>query len=50
MDLVARGTIALDPLVTHVVPFREAAAAFELLDTKPEKVMQAVLSFGGSPA
>jgi 2-desacetyl-2-hydroxyethyl bacteriochlorophyllide A dehydrogenase len=50
MDLVAGGRIALDPLVTHVVPFREAASAFELLDTKPEKVMQAVLSFGGSPA
>ena len=50
MDLVARGRVALDPLVTHVMPFREAAAAFELLDTRPEKVMQTVLSFAGSPA
>ena len=49
MDLVARGVVALDPLITHVVPFREAAAAFELLDQSPASVMQAVLSFGSPP-
>lgn len=48
MGLVADGRVALDPLVTHVVPFREAAAAFELLDTQPSSVMQAVLSFGAA--
>lgn len=46
MRLVAGGRVPLDALVTHVVPFREAAAAFELLDTRPSAVMQAVLSFG----
>lgn len=46
MQLVADGRVALDPLITHVVPFREAASMYELLDTKPESVMQSVLAFG----
>jgi 2-desacetyl-2-hydroxyethyl bacteriochlorophyllide A dehydrogenase len=46
MGLVAQGRVELQPLVTHVVPFRGAAAAFELLDKAPASVMQAVLSFG----
>ena len=49
MRLVADGRVPLDALVTHVVPFREAAAAFELLDTQPSAVMQAVLSFASAP-
>lgn len=46
MQLVADGRVALEPLVSHLVPFREAAAAFELLDGDTASVMQAVLSFG----
>jgi 2-desacetyl-2-hydroxyethyl bacteriochlorophyllide A dehydrogenase len=48
MGLVADGRVTLDPLVTHVVPFREAAAAYQLLDKSPSAVMQAVMSFGAS--
>ncbi len=48
MGLVADGRVPLGALVTHVVPFREAAAAFELLDTQPAAVMQAVLSFASA--
>jgi 2-desacetyl-2-hydroxyethyl bacteriochlorophyllide A dehydrogenase len=48
MGLVAEGRVLLDPLITHVVPFREAAAAYELLDKSPSAVMQAVLSFASS--
>jgi threonine dehydrogenase-like Zn-dependent dehydrogenase len=47
IDLVAAGRVALEPLVSHVAPFREAARLFELIDTSPADVMQAVLSFEG---
>lgn len=47
MQLVADGKVALDPLITHVVPFRDAASIYQLLDTRPESVMQSVLAFGG---
>lgn len=43
MQLVADGRLDLRPLISHVTPFRSAAALFELLDTRPDEVMQAVL-------
>lgn len=45
--LVAEGRLELAPLVSDVVPFAEAASIFERIDTRPEGVMQAVLSFEG---
>jgi len=45
MDLAATGRLDLKPLITHVAPFAQAASLFELLDTRPEEVVQAVLSF-----
>ena len=45
MDLVADGRLDLKPLITHVAPFEEAASLFELLDKRPEEVIQAVISF-----
>jgi 2-desacetyl-2-hydroxyethyl bacteriochlorophyllide A dehydrogenase len=46
MQLAANGRIALEPLVTHVVPADDAADAFRLLDEHPEDAVQVVLEFG----
>jgi 2-desacetyl-2-hydroxyethyl bacteriochlorophyllide A dehydrogenase len=45
MDLQVRGTLNLRPLITHVVPFAEAAEAFRLLDETPQAALQVVLEF-----
>jgi threonine dehydrogenase-like Zn-dependent dehydrogenase len=44
MDLQVRSVLNLRPLITHVVPFEEAAAAFRLLDESPQEAL--VLDFG----
>lgn len=46
MQLVAAQRLDPQPLISHVRPFTEAATLFELIDTRPNDVMQAVLSFG----
>ena len=47
MTLVADGRLDLKPLITHTVPFEQAASLFELLDNQPDTVVQAVISFEG---
>ena len=48
MKLVADGRVQVEPLVSHVVPFREAAPLFDIIDTRTDEVMQGVLAFGGA--
>lgn len=45
MGLVAEGRLELEPLITHVAPFAEAASLFQLLDERPSEVVQAVIAF-----
>jgi threonine dehydrogenase-like Zn-dependent dehydrogenase len=45
MDLQARGSLNLRPVITHVIPFREAAQGFRILDETPEQALQVVLDF-----
>jgi threonine dehydrogenase-like Zn-dependent dehydrogenase len=45
MGLIAEGRLDLQPLITHVAPFAEAASLFELLDTRPNEAIQAVIAF-----
>jgi 2-desacetyl-2-hydroxyethyl bacteriochlorophyllide A dehydrogenase len=45
MDLQVAGRLNLRPLITHVLPFRQAAEAFRLLDETPEAALQVVLDF-----
>ena len=45
MRLQADGTINLRPIITHVIPFREAAEAFHLCDSESDKTIQVVLDF-----
>jgi threonine dehydrogenase-like Zn-dependent dehydrogenase len=45
MRLQDEGRLDLLPLVSHVRPVAEAAALFQLVDERPQEVVQAVLSF-----
>lgn len=47
MRLQAEGVLRLRPLITHIVPWRQAAEAFRLLDQEPEAALQVVLDFRG---
>ncbi|SHJ84503.1 2-desacetyl-2-hydroxyethyl bacteriochlorophyllide A dehydrogenase [Geosporobacter subterraneus DSM 17957] len=44
MDLQKEGKLNLKGLITHVIPFEEAAKAYEMLDKGTEEVLQIVLS------
>jgi threonine dehydrogenase-like Zn-dependent dehydrogenase len=51
MTLAAQRRVELEPMISHVIPVREAADAFKLLDERPEETVQVVLDFTeGSPA
>ncbi len=45
MDLQASGKLDLLPLISHEIPFQNAAQAFELLENAPETVTQIALAF-----
>jgi len=48
MDLQAQGLLNLKPVITHVIPFEEAARAYEILDNTPEQALQIVLDFNNA--
>jgi threonine dehydrogenase-like Zn-dependent dehydrogenase len=45
MDLQAKGSLNLRPVITHVIPFKQAAQGFRILDESPEQALQVVLDF-----
>lgn len=45
MAMVQAGRVAVEPLVSHVVPAEEAQSAYDLLDRTDPSVLQVVLSF-----
>jgi threonine dehydrogenase-like Zn-dependent dehydrogenase len=45
MKLQVEGSLNLKPLISHVIPFKDAAEAFRLIDSSPEEVMAVVLEF-----
>lgn len=45
MQLCASGRIDPRPLVSHVIPARDAALAYQLVDSPPPDLLQVVLSF-----
>jgi 2-desacetyl-2-hydroxyethyl bacteriochlorophyllide A dehydrogenase len=45
MDLQAGGSLDLRPVITHVIPFKQAAQAFQILDETPDQALQVVLDF-----
>ena len=46
--LCAAGRLDPLPLVTHVIPARSAAEAYELIDKPPADLLQVILDFAGS--
>ncbi|GAA1611567.1 zinc-binding alcohol dehydrogenase [Kribbella sancticallisti] len=46
LGLERDGRLPLRDLITDIVPAEEASAAFEMLDTTPEKALQVVLDYG----
>jgi threonine dehydrogenase-like Zn-dependent dehydrogenase len=48
IQLQAQGKLNLQPLISHVLPFRQAAEAFRLLDEEPGKTLQVVLDYSES--
>jgi len=45
MDLLAQGSLNLRPVITHVIPFRQAIQGFRILDETPDQALQIVLDF-----
>lgn len=45
MDLQNKKVINMLPVITHKIPFEQAAEAYRLLDETPDQVMQVVLDF-----
>lgn len=43
MDLVEDGVVAVEPLISHVLPLAQAADAFRMLDEDPDDALQVVL-------
>ena len=50
MDLQAKGSLNLRPVITHILPFKQAAQAFQILDETPDQALQIVLDFSESQA
>ena len=45
MELQAQGSLNLRPVITHVIPFKQAAQGFQILDETPDQALQVVLDF-----
>jgi bacteriochlorophyllide a dehydrogenase len=45
---MATGRIAIEPLITHRIPFRDAAEAYELVVEHPERSLGMVLDWSGA--
>jgi 2-desacetyl-2-hydroxyethyl bacteriochlorophyllide A dehydrogenase len=45
---MAAGRIAIEPLITHRIPFREAISAYELVVAHPERSLGMVLDWSGA--
>jgi len=47
IELLARGLVNVDGLVSHRFPYRSAADAYRLIDEQPEETIKVVLEYGG---
>ncbi len=47
-DDLARGEVVIEPLITHRIPYTEAADAFDLVVEHPERTLGMVLTWDGA--
>jgi threonine dehydrogenase-like Zn-dependent dehydrogenase len=45
MELQTQGSLNLRAVITHVIPFKQAARGFQILDETPDQALQIVLDF-----
>ncbi len=45
LELLAAGMLKTDGLVTHRIPFEQAAEAYQLIETQPESAIKVVLTY-----
>jgi 2-desacetyl-2-hydroxyethyl bacteriochlorophyllide A dehydrogenase len=45
LDLIVRGKVKVEELISHRIPFADAPKAFELIDKHPADVLKVVLTF-----
>ena len=45
LDLIASGRLEVDALVTHRIPFAQAAEAYDLIDREPETTLRVLLEY-----
>ncbi|HJS18083.1 MAG TPA: zinc-binding dehydrogenase [Anaerolineales bacterium] len=45
MDLQVKGLLNLRPVITHIIPFKQAVKGFQILDETPDQALQIVLDF-----
>ena len=45
LDLLARGMVQLEPLITHTFPYQDAPAAYRLIDEHPEETIKVALTY-----
>jgi 2-desacetyl-2-hydroxyethyl bacteriochlorophyllide A dehydrogenase len=45
LDLLVRGRLDVDALVTQRIPFQRAAEAYELIDRRPDETLRVVLTY-----
>jgi 2-desacetyl-2-hydroxyethyl bacteriochlorophyllide A dehydrogenase len=45
LDLLARGRLDVDALITHRIPFERAADAYELIDRRPDETLRVLLTY-----
>jgi threonine dehydrogenase-like Zn-dependent dehydrogenase len=45
IELLATGKLQTDDLVSHRIPFKQAAEAYQLIESRPEAVVKVILTY-----
>jgi threonine dehydrogenase-like Zn-dependent dehydrogenase len=45
LELLAGGRLEVDALVTHRIPFAQAADAYDLIDREPDATLKVLLAY-----
>ena len=45
LELLATGKLKTDELITHRIPFEQAAEAYQLIESHPEEAIKVILTY-----